>query len=80
MNTINFKDFMKKYNLKNDTMNESLLQKISEAPIYPRDSRIDSDKEFGNIDDATQGGTPWCWFIIKDNKSSYFESFGGLVN
>ena len=77
MNTLNFKDYMKKYNLKNDTMNESQLQKISEYPIYPRDSRIDYDKGFGNIDDATQGGTPWCCFIIKDNKSSYFDSFGG---
>ena len=28
MKILNFKDFMKKYNLKNDTMNESQLQKI----------------------------------------------------
>ena len=28
MTILKFKDFMKKYNLKNDTMNESQLQKI----------------------------------------------------
>ena len=39
---------MKKYNLKNDTMNESELQR----------------------------GTHWTYFIIKDNKSYYFDSFG----
>ena len=32
------KDFMKKYNLKNNTMNESQLQKIYNYRIYPRDS------------------------------------------
>ena len=35
MNTkiLNFKDFMKKNNLKNDTMNESGLQRVYEFPI-----------------------------------------------
>ena len=28
MKVLNFKDFMKKYNLKNDTMNESQLQRV----------------------------------------------------
>ena len=36
MNILNFKDFMKKYKLKNDTMNESEIQKIFNYPIYPR--------------------------------------------
>ena len=40
MKVLNFKDFMKKYNLKNNTMNESQLQKIYNYPIYPRDSKI----------------------------------------
>ena len=31
---------MKKYNLKDDTMNEFQLQKIYNCPIYPRDSKI----------------------------------------
>ena len=35
MKVLNFKDFMKKYNLKNDTMNESELQRIYNYPIYP---------------------------------------------
>ena len=40
MKLLNFKDFMKKYNFKKDTMNESQLQKIYNNPIYPRDSKI----------------------------------------
>ena len=40
MKVLIFKDFMKKYNLKNDTMNESELQRIYNYPIYPRDSKI----------------------------------------
>ena len=34
MKTLTFKDFMKKCNLKNDTMNERELQRISD--IYQR--------------------------------------------
>ena len=33
MKILSFKDFMKKYNLKNDTTNESELQKIYNYPI-----------------------------------------------
>ena len=77
MKILNFKDFMKKYKLKNDTMNESQLQKIYNYPIYPRDSRIISDKCFVNIDNSIQGGTHWTSFIVKVNKSYYFDSFGG---
>ena len=40
MKISNFKDYLKKYNLKNNTMNESQLQKIYNFPIYPRDSKI----------------------------------------
>ena len=40
MKILNLKDFMKKYKLKNDTMNESQLLKIYNYPIYPRDSKI----------------------------------------
>ena len=68
---------MKKYNLKNDTMNESQLQKIYNYPIYPRDSKIYSDKGFVNIDNGLMGGSHWTCFIVKDNKSYYFDSFGG---
>ena len=44
MRVLYFKDFMKKYILKNDTMNESRLQRVYNSPIYPRDSKIYSDK------------------------------------
>ena len=77
MKTLNFRDFMKKYKLKNDTMNESQLQKIYNYPIYPRDSKLYSDKRFVNIDNGSQGVTHWTCFILKDNKSYYVDSFGG---
>ena len=76
MTIINFKDFMKKYKLKNATMNESELQRIYNYPIYPRDSKIYSDRGFVNIDDGRMGGSHWTCFIVKDNKSYYFDSFG----
>ena len=77
MKIINFEDFMKKYKLKNDTMNESQLQRVYNFPIYPRVSRIHSDKGFLNIDNGSQGGTHWTCFIVKHNKSFYFDLFGG---
>ena len=76
MNIFNFKDFMKKYKLKNDTMKESKLQIVYSFSIYPRDSKIYSDKGFVNIDNGSQGGILWTCFIIKDKKSYYFDSFG----
>ena len=77
MEVLIFKEFMKIYKLKNDTMNESELQKIYNYPIYPRDSKIYSDKGFINIGNYENGGSHWCCFIRKDNKSYYFDSFGG---
>ena len=77
MKILHFKDFMKKFNLKNDTMNESDLQRVYNYPIYPRDSKIYSDKGFVNIYDGRLNGTHWCAFFVKDNKSFYFDSFGG---
>ena len=68
MKILNFKDFIKK-NLKNNTMNKSELQKICKYPIYPRDSKIYSDKGFVNIDNGSQGGSHWTCFIVKDNNS-----------
>ena len=77
MKTLNFKDFMKKHKLKNDTMNESQLQKNYNYPICPGDSKIYSDKGFVNIDNGSMAGSHWTCFYIKDNKSYYFVSFGG---
>ena len=77
MKVLNFKDFMRKYNLKNDTMNESQLQRVYKYTIYPRDSKIYSDRGLINIDDGFRGGSHWTCFLVKDNKSYYFDSFGG---
>ena len=57
-------------------MNESQLQRIYIHPIYPRDSKIYSDKGFVNFDNGSQGGIHWTCFIVKDNRSYYFDSFG----
>ena len=62
--------------MKKDTKNESQLQKIYNYPIYPRDSKILTDKRFVNIDDGSQGVTHCTCFILKDNISYYFDSFG----
>ena len=77
MKVLNFKDFMKKYNLKDDTLNESQLQRFYNYNIYPRDSKIYSDKTFVEIDNGSQGGSHWTCFIVKYIKSYYFDSFGG---
>ena len=65
---------MKKHNLKNDTMNETQILKIYNCIIYPRDSKIYSNQGFVNIDNGSMGGTDWVCFIVKDNKSFYFDS------
>ena len=44
MEILNFEDFTKKYNLKNDTMIEAELQRVYNHHIYPRDSKKNSDK------------------------------------
>ena len=61
-------------------MNGSELQRVYNYNIYPRDSKIYSDKRFVNIDDGSQGGTHCTCFIVKVNKSYYFDSFGGLLD
>ena len=77
MKLLTFKDFMNKNKLKNDTMNESDILRVYIYPIYPRDSRLYSDRRFVNIDDGSQGGTHCTCFVRKYNKSYYFNSFGG---
>ena len=56
MKVLIFKDFMKKYTLKDDTMNESHLQRVYNYKIYPRESKIYSDRGFIIIDDGRIGG------------------------
>ena len=77
MKLLKFRDFRKKYKLNDDTLNESQLQRVYNYPIYPRGSKIYIYRGFVNIDNGSQGGTHWTCFIVKDNKSFYFDSFGG---
>ena len=69
MKILNFEDFMKKYNLKNDTMEDSEIQRVYKHPIYVRGSRLCSDIGSVNLDNGSQGGIHWCCFSIKDNQS-----------
>ena len=77
MKTLYIKDFMKKYNLEKNTMNEIDLQRVYNYPIYSRDSKVHSDKGFVNIDNGSMGGSQWTCFIVKDIKSYYYDNFGG---
>ena len=47
---LKFLDFLKKTNLKKDTMKESHLQMFCICLIYSRDSKKFSDRVFANID------------------------------
>ena len=69
MQLLIFKDFLKKYNLKNDTMNESELQRVCNYPIYPQDFKVYSSRGFVKIDNGSQSGTLWTCFIVEDKKS-----------
>ena len=77
MKILYIKDLLKKYNLKNDTMIESELQRNYNYKLYPRVSKINSDKGFVNIDNGSMRGTHWCAFYVKINRSFYFDSFRG---
>ena len=61
-------------------MKESKLQRLYNYRIYPRDSKILTDREFVNIDDGSMMGTHWTCFIMKNNKSYYHNSFGGTLD
>ena len=54
---------MKQCNLKNDTMEESDLQRVIHL-IYPRDSKIYSNERFVNIDIGSMGGTHRTDFFV----------------
>ena len=72
-----FQRFYEKKYLDDDTINESQLQRFYNYPIYPRDSEIYSDERFVNIDNGSQGSSHGTCFHVKDNKTYYFDSFGG---
>ena len=53
------------------------MRRVYNYKIYPSDSNIITDRGFVNIDNGSMGGSHWTCFILKDNKSFYFDSFGG---
>ena len=57
MKILNFKNFMKEFNLKNDIMNDLELQRVYNYSIYPRGSKLKSYNAFIKIDDGSQGGS-----------------------
>ena len=67
--------FMKNYNLKDYTMDESDLKKAHNYSIYLRDSEITTKKLFVNIDQRSMGGSHWVCFYKKDDDSIYCDSF-----
>ena len=81
MTTPNLKVFMKNFNLKEVTMNESALDKVYNYHIYSGDSMLTTNNVFKIIDNGAHGGIYWTYFYIKDNKSFYFHSIGdNLIN
>ena len=80
MKRLCLRDSMKKCNLRIATTNESELQIVYKSHIYPRDSKIYSDRGFVNIDNGSQRGAHWTCFVKKDNKSYYFDSFSGQAD
>ena len=60
-------------------MDESELQKRYNHHIYPRDSKINSDKGFVITDNGIMGGSQWVRFHLKDEKSFHFDSFVGAI-
>ena len=65
MSILDIKDFTKKDNFENDTLNEFDLQRGSNYPIIPRDSKNYSDIGFVLIDHGTLNGTHWIPFFRK---------------
>ena len=66
MAVVSLKEIMKNYKFKNDTMNESEVQRIYNKKIYLRDSKKCSDKGFVNIDKCSMGGSHQVCFMKKD--------------
>ena len=62
---------MRKYNLKNDTIKESDLQKVYNYDINPTEFIITTDKGFVNIEDGRMGGILcFCFYIKVTNRST----------
>ena len=64
--------------MKNDTTNKSELQRVYIYKLHPTDSIITRNERFLNNDDSSLGGTHWTCFIVRDQKSYYSDSLGGV--
>ena len=53
---------------------------MKKHPVYPRNPKITSDRGYNNIDDSSVGGSPLLCCRLKDNKSFYFDCFGGSLD
>ena len=69
MKILNFENIMKKFILKNNTMNKNELQKVYSYKKNSRYSKIKKDQVFVKIDNRSQGGLHWTSFIVNDKKS-----------
>ena len=58
-------------------MNEPELQRVYKYHKYSKGSRLFSVRGLAEVDNGSEGGTHWTCFIIKENESYYFDSFGG---
>ena len=65
MNVLKFRHFLKKYSLKDNTMNESEIKRVYMYNINPRVSKKYSNKGVVNIHLGSQGGTHWFLFYSK---------------
>ena len=59
-------------------MTETDLQKVYKYSVYPRDSKIITNKGFLNSDNGSMGGTHWTCFYVKDKNLFYLGISGGL--
>ena len=76
LKTLNSKDIMKKYGLKEDITKESDVARISYSENYQTDFNKTTLQGFVKNDNGEQGGTHWTYFCVKDNQS-FFDSFAG---
>ena len=61
-------------------MIKSDLQRVYIYSIYPRGSKIHSDRGFVKLGKGQMRVTHWCVFYVKGNESFYFDSFGGQLD
>ena len=75
---LNLNDFMKKLQFDKWYYPWKWFLKIIKILFFAKDLEIYSDKSFVIINTGKQGGPHWKIFCVKNNKSFYFHSFGGI--